>query len=288
MNRSPTAESRADTPTAIKRMKLYQYLDRVERALDATDANAPCPPEIFEGLDQLHYEGRDAVDHAAEQLGLGEGSRVLDAGSGLGGPARWLAARYRCRVTALELQPELNEAAGRLTTRCSLDDAVTHLCGDLLDPDAAPGPFDALVSWLVFLHIPDRERLLARCRQRLRDGGGLYAEDFYLRGPLTECERRLLNDEVFCTHLVDRKRYIDELHAAGFEGIEFEDRTAAWSDFVAERAGRFQQDREAFVAEHDQATFDALAAFYATMRSLFAGGRLGGVRVSARAVGGAA
>jgi cyclopropane fatty-acyl-phospholipid synthase-like methyltransferase len=288
MSHSPTAGPEADTSTAIKRMKLYQHLDRVERALDATDPGAPCPPETFERLDQLHYEGRDAVEHAAERLGLGPGHRVLDAGSGLGGPARWLAARHRCRVTALELQPELHEAGERLTRRCDLDDAVTHLCGDLLDQAAAPGPFDALVSWLVFLHIPDRARLLARCRDRLRDGGGLYAEDFYLRDSLTGHERRLLNDEVFCTHLVDRGRYVDELDAAGFEDIEFEDRTETWRDFVADREHRFLDDRETFVAEHDRATFDGLASFYATMRSLFDGGRLGGVRVSARAGGGVA
>lgn len=278
-----TAMSEIDT--AIKRMKLYQHLERVERALDAatSDPQAPCPPETFEALDQLHYEGHDAVDHAAARLGLGPDSRVLDAGSGLGGPARWLAHKHGCRVLALELQPELDDAAARLTERCGLEHSVEHLCGDILDPDQAAGPFDALVSWLVFLHIPDRPLLLARCRQRLRAGGGLYAEDFYIRAPLNDGERALLRDEVYCTHLVDRDRYCSELEAAGFESVRFEDRTAVWTTFVAEREKQFLADRDRFVIEHDTPTFEALASFYRTMRGLFDGGRLGGARISALA-----
>ncbi|NKI34504.1 methyltransferase domain-containing protein [Wenzhouxiangella sp. XN79A] len=286
MDPDPPSEARSTASAAIKRMKLYQHLERVERALNASDARTPCPPETFEALDQLHYEGRDAVDHAAGELGLGPGRCVLDVGSGLGGPARWLAHRHGCRVAALELQPELDRAARTLTARCGLDESVTHLCGDVLDPAKAPGPFDALVSWLVFLHIPDRPRLLTRCRERLRDGGGLYVEDFYLRAPLTDDERRLLHDEVFCSHLVDRERYVEELGEAGFEDVEFEDRTATWQEFVIDRQQRFDRQREAYVAEHDRPTFDALNGFYRTMRTLFAGDRLGGVRVVARAAAG--
>ena len=286
MSPMPTSEPASDASVAIKRMKLYQHLERVERAL--ATAEAPCPPEAFESLDQLHYEGRDAVDHAAECLGLSADCRVLDAGAGLGGPARWLAHRYGCRVDALELQPELHSAARKLTARCGLDGRIDHLCGDLLDPDDAPGPFDAVVSWLVFLHIPDRPRLLARCRDRLLSGGGLYAEDFYLRAPLTAEERRLLRDDVYCSHLVDRGRYVEELEQAGFETIEFEDRTETWCRFVTDREIQFIEGRDAFIAEHDEPTYEALAGFYRTMRTLFSGGRLGGVRVHARATEAAA
>ncbi|MHB8614071.1 MAG: SAM-dependent methyltransferase [Candidatus Dormibacteraceae bacterium] len=38
----------------------------------------------------------------ASVSGLRSGIRVLDAGAGIGGPARWLAAHFGCRVTCLE------------------------------------------------------------------------------------------------------------------------------------------------------------------------------------------
>ena len=65
-------------------------------------------------------------------------------------------------MTALELQSDLNAIAADLTERTGLADRVTHICADALTypfPDAA---FDAVVSWLAILHIPDRPRLCAQ------------------------------------------------------------------------------------------------------------------------------
>lgn len=273
-------------PDPLKRMKLYQHVERVERALEARGLAPPAAldPSALADLDQLHYEGLEAVDHAAGVLGLEQNSRVLDAGSGLGGPARWLAHRHGCEVTAVELQQDLHECAERLTQRCGLGERLRHLQGDLLDPDVVSGPFDAVVSWLVFLHIPRRDALLNRCRQHLETGGGLYAEDFFALEPFTDDEQRLLLEDVQCPGLVDRTTYIDELHQAGFGEIRFEDRTAEWSAFVHQRLRAFRSSRAEFVDVHGVAAFEALESFYRVIDRLFSGGRLGGVRLSARAV----
>ena len=269
----------------IKRMKLYQHVDRVERALADRGLAPPAPlrPEQIEDLDHLHYEGRDAVDDAAERLALTREHRVLDVGSGLGGPARRLATVPACRVVALELQRDLHECAAELTARCGLGDRIRHINGDILDADAVDGPFDALVSWLVFLHIPDRSALLYRCRALLKAGGGLHAEDFFLRRALHDDEKTLLREEVQCAHLVDRETYIAELESAGFADVRFDDCTEDWSAFVGDRARRFRSGHEAFIALHGRDAFDALLSFYSTMERLFGGGRLGGVRGTARA-----
>lgn len=275
------------TPSSpLKQMKLYQHVERVERALAARGLSptAPLDPEMLVDLDQLHYEGVDAVDHAVETLGLSPESRVLDAGSGLGGPARWLAHRHGCRVTALELQADLHECAQRLTARCGLESGLTHVQGDLLDPAAVEGRFDALVSWLVFLHIPQRRQLFERCRGWLKTGGRLYAEDFFARGDFSDKERQLLRDDVQCAELADRSGYIAALERAGFDDIRFEDRTDRWSAFVRDRLNRFRQNRIPFEDVHGEAAFEALESFYTVIDRLFSGGRLGGVRLSARAV----
>jgi cyclopropane fatty-acyl-phospholipid synthase-like methyltransferase len=218
-------------------------------------------------------------------LALEPGSWVLDVGSGLGGPARWIAAKAGCRVDALELQPELDQAARKLTASCGLEQKVQHVCGDILDPTCLQGPYDTLVSWLVFLHIPDRERLLERCRSRLNPGGGLYIEDFFVKKPLLSHETQLLREEVYCSHLVNEETYTKELSAAGFERIEFEDRTDIWRKFVADREQAFIAGKADFIESYDERTFAALASFYETIRTLFAGGRLGGGCILAHAKG---
>jgi cyclopropane fatty-acyl-phospholipid synthase-like methyltransferase len=46
-------------------------------------------------IDEFHVRGRKATLELAEGLGLNAASRVLDLGSGLGGPARTLAETAR-------------------------------------------------------------------------------------------------------------------------------------------------------------------------------------------------
>jgi cyclopropane fatty-acyl-phospholipid synthase-like methyltransferase len=287
MSPSNSARKFKDARADIQRMKLYQRVDRLERALQSAIQRGESvgSAKDFAQLDQLHYEGGTAVDRAIAKLALGPGKHVLDAGSGLGGPARWMAERAGCRVDAIELQPELDEAARKVTAHCGLDDRVAHICGDLLDGACGPGPYDALVSWLVFLHIPDRPRLLETCRNRLIKGAGIYVEDFFIRSPLTPAEAAALENEVYCSHLVDQSTYVQELEAADFGAIEFEDRTEVWRDFVITREAQFRAGREAFVAAFDAETYEGLASFYQTMRRLFEGGRLGGCCVFARAGG---
>ena len=102
----------------IGSMPLYTHLDRIERGLAALGIGPadPVRPEQLFPLDQWHYGGTDAVRSAVEHLGLRSSNSVLDVGSGLGGPARFLAYTAGCHVTALELQPELprSAAASRL------------------------------------------------------------------------------------------------------------------------------------------------------------------------------
>lgn len=266
-------------------MKLYHRVERVFNELAALGV-APrdgIDVEQLTAFDQYHYLGTEAVDEAAYRLVLDDGSDVLEVGSGIGGPARHLAHRVGCRVTALELQPDLHEVAVELTRRCGLAERVAHLCGDILD--GVDSHHDAVVSWLAFLHIPERPALYARCFDALRPGGGRYAEDFFARGRLTDAERETLARELSCEHVPNLAQYRDELSAAGFEGLELTDMTPAWTDFVAQRRAGFRARRERHVAVHGEAIVDGLDEFYTLVADLFRGGNLGGIRLVARKPG---
>src|SRR5262245_26515044 len=81
------------------------------------------PEDLFE-FDQDHYGGVDAVDALAERAGIGAASNVLDLCCGLGGPARYLAWRYRCQVTGIDITRSRIESASRLTELVGLADRV--------------------------------------------------------------------------------------------------------------------------------------------------------------------
>eukprot|EP00299_Pterocystis_sp_00344_P018580 c9270_g1_i2.p1 GENE.c9270_g1_i2~~c9270_g1_i2.p1 ORF type:complete len:479 (+),score=142.21 c9270_g1_i2:56-1492(+) len=131
-------------------------------------------------LDQYHYLGTRACDECANILGLQPSRRVLDVGSGIGGPARYLAQKTGCHVTGVEIQNELVEAARDLTSRCqNVRDLVEYICNDITQIDVPEQSFDHFISMLVFLHIPERPRLFDRCFNALKPGGTFLIEDFF-------------------------------------------------------------------------------------------------------------
>src|SRR5690348_5281921 len=65
--------------------------------------NQPLAPWRLDTLDQFHTRGLAATRELAELAGITAGTSVLDVGSGLGGPARVLAAEFGCRVTGVDL-----------------------------------------------------------------------------------------------------------------------------------------------------------------------------------------
>ena len=272
------------TDDSIKTMKLYARVERVYAELRAAGVGDgdPLPLDVLSRFDQYHYRGAAAVEEGIARLGLASRHHVLDVGAGLGGPARVIADRAGCRVTALELQPDLHETAARLTARAGLEDRVRHRRGDILEGAPPPGGYDALFAWLVFLHIPERARLYRRCHEALGPGGGLYVEDYFERGRFTPEEREALAVKVYCRQLPRLDDLRRDLADAGFVQIEIEDLTASWTGFVAERARTFRAGRAREVALHGEEVFAGLDDFYTSIARLFQGGNLGGVRLVAR------
>lgn len=271
------------TGISLAAMPLYTNLDRVARGLAALGIGPkdPIPPKRLFALDQWHYHGADAVRAAARRLGLHPASRVLDIGSGIGGPARWLAYNLGCHVTALELQPDLHAIAVDLTERSGLGGRVTHWCGDALTwplPDAA---FDAVVSWLAILHIPDRPRLLRRLARALRPGGQCYIEDLCRRAPFAAADLPSVRDIVCGISMSGIDDYVGDLRSSGFAEVVATDLTGDWAPYAADRLAAWRENHADYARIDGEAAYAAQEKFYAVIAHLYDTGSLGGVRLVA-------
>jgi cyclopropane fatty-acyl-phospholipid synthase-like methyltransferase len=270
-------------PTTISSMPLYTHLERVEKALAALGIgrdDAIRPEQLF-AIDQWHYHGTDAIRAAADVLRLGPASRVLDIGSGIGGPARYLAHITGCHVTALELQPELHEIGVDLTRRSGLAGQVTHLCGDALTYPLPLAGFDAFVSWLAILHISDRPRLFARLARALRARGQCYIEDLCQRAPFASRDLADLRGIVYGITVTSPEDYAADLRSAGFAEVATTDLTSDWAPYAAERLSIWQQNRAAYAGVHGEGAYLAHEKFYAVIAQLYDSGSLGGIRLVA-------
>lgn len=135
--------------------------------LTATDLSA---------VDEFHLGWRDATVAFAKDLGLSAGMRVLDIGSGIGGPARYFAEAHGCRVTGIDLTPEFVQVAGALTRRCGLSDKVEFREASATGLMFEDGVFDVATLIHVGMNIEDKEKVFAEARRVLRPGGrfGVY------------------------------------------------------------------------------------------------------------------
>ena len=74
--------------------------------------------------DEFHIGGRTATEELIEQLGVTPGDHVLDVGCGLGGPARFVAQRFKCRVSGIDLTSDYVETGNRLCEWVGLGERV--------------------------------------------------------------------------------------------------------------------------------------------------------------------
>ena len=266
----------------IKSMRLYSNVERIynELAEIGKFAGDELTVDDLSRFDQLHYHGTDALDVAASILGLQAQQQVLEIGSGIGGPARYLARHSS--ITALELQADQNQVAKQLSQRCGLDKNPQHICGDFLDYDFASRRYHAIVSWLALYHIPDREKMLKRCYELLQPGGQFFTEDLYMREAFNKDEQENLAQELYAVTLPDWQVYQSGLEACGFEIIHCQDMSEDWAEFTHQRLQDYNDERERHVRVHGEATVDALKVFYSSVDRHFQSGKLGGIRLCAK------
>src|SRR3984957_12252554 len=128
-------------------------------------------------VDEFHSRRRLATQELAAMLAPSATDHVIDIGSGLGGPSRYVATTYGCRVSGIDLTPEFVETAVALTARVGLSDRVDFRVGSALDLPFADGRFACAWSQNVAMNIADRPRYYAEMHRVLRPGGRLAMQD---------------------------------------------------------------------------------------------------------------
>jgi SAM-dependent methyltransferase len=139
-------------------------------------------PQQLGALDQFHTRGLAATAELARLAGITADMSVLDVGSGVGGPARFLAANHGCHVTGVDLSEPFVEAARYLTGRTGQGGQVSFECASALTLPFDDGRFDAVFLQHVAMNIADRARLYREIRRVLKRGGRFATYDVVLNG----------------------------------------------------------------------------------------------------------
>ncbi|HEX8375307.1 MAG TPA: class I SAM-dependent methyltransferase [Geminicoccaceae bacterium] len=147
--------------------RLQALLGRIAR-----DPSRPTLDELA-AIDEFHTRGREATAELLARLDPPPGSLVLDAGCGLGGPARLLAAERGCIVVGVDLDPGNVALARRLTLATGLGDRVRLAVADVSALPFPGGTFDHAISQHVAMSVAGKPALYRELRRVLRRGGRL-------------------------------------------------------------------------------------------------------------------
>ncbi len=199
----------------------------IERALIAAGKDLDhLEPADLSLLEDFHTMGRYATSQLVDLAQITSESRVLDAGSGVGGTARYIADRCGCRVTAVDLTDEYCETSRWLNRLVGLDDRISVRQADVTELPFAEGTFDIAISQHVQMNVADKARLYSEARRVLVGGGRLAMWDITIGEGRRELDYPLpWADQPARSHLVTSDELRALVESAGFAVEHWNDLT---------------------------------------------------------------
>ncbi|WP_419906514.1 methyltransferase domain-containing protein [Hoeflea sp.] len=224
------------------------------------------------------------IDEITEPARICAGEHVVDAGCGVGGTARWLAGRYGCRVTGVDISNLKLDIARQRTQDAGLEGMVDFREADCcIHLPFADGAVDVVVNVESACQYAHRPQFLSEVRRILRPGGRLAASDWLMTDRTSPAEREAYIRplcRVWALPLLEsRASYLHLLREAGLETagvLDFGGRDLHNAELIGRR-GRIMFMRamsNATAPDHWIEQMQALSAVHAAwIRGFFELGR---------------
>lgn len=127
--------------------------------------------------ESFHPGGTALTERLGVLLGLAPASLVLDAASGNGTSAVFLAQRFGCRVVGVDLSAEHVARATAEAERLGLGDRLRFEVGDAEQLPLSGSAVDAIVCECAFCTFPDKPRAAREFARVLKPGGRVGLSD---------------------------------------------------------------------------------------------------------------
>jgi len=249
----------AEPPTASHDIIADAYGAEVLRAMDVIGR------EDFYGIAAGH-----GVGFLAERMALTPDSHVLDLGSGIGGPARFLARTSGCRVTGIDLSTFNHRTALARTQAAGLDHLVGFMQGDAMQVQLPDGAYTHAFGCEAWCYFEDKAAAYARIRRALRPGGTVAFLEAACEQPVVLRTAELLGP----VRYESLHRYAALLRDAGFTDIRSFDTTALATRDITAALFRLISNRAAVILAGGEDVYLGLLELWAEFLAYFGEGRM--------------
>lgn len=166
----------------------------------------------------------------AELANITPTDTVLDAGSGIGGSALWLAKNIGCRVVGITLSPKQAAEATRLAASTGLGSLTEFYVRDYLATGYSDNSFDVVWAIESVCHAERKKDFLKEAFRILKPGGRIVIADGFLLRDAREPEEKVyhdLLDGLVLPNLWKAEDFRTAMKGVGFGVVTYFDKTEA-------------------------------------------------------------
>lgn len=235
------------------------YNEPLLKCVDITERND------FYGL--VAWRG---VPFLGEKLGLTPNSHLLELCSGIGGPARFFAKTYGCKVTGIDLSEFNYRTAQKRTKEAGLDHLVHFIHGNALEIPFPDESFTHVFGCEAWAYFPDKVQLYKAAYRVLKPGGVIAFLESACDTPVRLHTEELLGPAQY----ESIAHYTSILKAAGFHAIRHYDTTEIASKDILSTMYQQITKRDQIIGSVGPELYFALLELWAEYLAFFSEGKL--------------
>ncbi len=163
---------------------------------------------------------------------INENDRVLDIGCGKGGPAIWIAKRYKCKIVGIDLSPVNIQIATAKSVSQDLEKYTVFRVADATNLPFFDNTFDVVIGQDAWCYVLEKEKLIEEAARVLKKGGRIAFTDWIETELINDDERIELNSFMRTPYLETIDGYIKMLKKNNFSIVESENLQNRFISFV--------------------------------------------------------
>jgi cyclopropane fatty-acyl-phospholipid synthase-like methyltransferase len=216
------------------------------------------------------------LDELIRKAGINANTYVLDIGSGVGGPAIYIAQKTGCRIMGIEISDVGVERARKFASDSGLSNRATFHLGDAMEMPFPENEFDVVISLNVMNVFEDKIGLFRQVLRVLKTNG-VFA---FLSGAVDmpadpEVVKRMSRGCLITEYYDTADSYKTKLKQAGFRVIEVIEYVEDCRIQVKLWGDAFKKHYDAIVKEQGKETTNHHVKYFDTYVRLIDEGRAG-------------